>query len=87
MLDHGSLSLWLPGTQATPPGNVTVLGKLAPSAEMGVTESLEVMLEAGGPAAALMDLAEKQAKLEEEQKAATKSPLLQALVQVRGARR
>lgn len=40
------------------------------------------MLEAGGPASALMELAEKQAKLEEENKAATKSPLLQALVQV-----
>lgn len=51
-------------------------------AQIGVTESLEVMLEAGGPASALLELAEKQAKVEEDNEAATKSPLLQALLQV-----
>lgn len=91
MLDSDCLCLRLfllavPGIQAVLPGNAAALGGLTPSmpAQLGVASCLEVMLETGGPACALMDLAEKQAKLEEEQKAATKSPLLQALVQVRG---
>lgn len=81
---NGSLCPRLPGMQATPAKNTAVLGGMAPTMpdQIGVAESLEVMLEAGGPVPALLELAKKQAKLEEDNEAATKSPLLQALLQV-----
>lgn len=70
--------------QAAPTRKMAALGDSAPAipARKDVTESLEVMLEAGGPASVLLELAEKQAKAEEDNEAATKSPLLQALLQV-----
>lgn len=43
---------------------------------------LEDMFEPRGPVSVLLDLAEKEAKLEEDRGADTRSPLLQALVQV-----
>lgn len=81
---NGSSCPRLLGMQAAPARNTAVLGGMAPVMpdQIGVAESLEVMLEAGGPASALLELAKKQAKLEEDNEAATKSPLLQALLQV-----
>ena len=40
------------------------------------------MFEAKGPVSVLLDLAEKEAKVEEDKGADARSPLLQALVQV-----
>ena len=79
---NDSLCPRLPEMQAAPTPKTGVLEGLAPtkSAQIGVTERLEVMLEAGGPASALLELAEKQVKLEANEEA--KSPLLQALIQV-----
>lgn len=44
---------------------------------------LEGMFGPGGPVSVLLDLAEKEAKVEEDRGADARSPLLQALVQVR----
>lgn len=66
------------------PSPVAVAG----AATLGETEGLsgvgrlEHMFEPRGPVSVLLDLAEKEAKLEEDRGAETRSPLLQALVQV-----
>lgn len=47
---------------------------------------LEEMFEPKGPVSVLLDLAEKEAKVEEDRGADARSPLLQALVQVSWSR-
>lgn len=45
-------------------------------------DRLEAMLEPAGPVPVLLELAKKEAKAEEDKGISTRSPLLQALVQV-----